>query len=281
MWPELNHTLLELTDGEFQDLTAFVYRKYGIDLSRKRKLIEGRLSNTLKAKRLTSFGQYLQLLQADRTGEEMQLFLNKITTNYSYFARENDHFEFLMNTALPALEKRRQGDLRIWSAGCSAGQEAYTIAMVMHQYFGARKSAWDTTVLATDISPGVLEKAKAGVYPEKDLEGLPAQWKQKYFTRVTADSFQVSRQLRDEVVFKSANLMEPFACKKPFDIIFCRNVMIYFDAATTSALLRKFYDATARGGYLFIGHSEAIDRKSTGYVCLGPAVYQKPQELAR
>lgn len=275
MWPE-NSTLLEITDKEFEELTKFVYGKYGIDLSRKRKLIEGRLSNTLKAKNMSTFEQYMKTLFADKTGEEMHTFLNKITTNYSYFGRENDHFDFLMNHALPSLERRRDGDLRTWSAGCSSGQEAYNIAMVMDQYFGPRKKAWDTTILATDISMNVLNKAKEGIYPEKDLEGLPPQWRQKYFARISNDTFQVNQNIRDEVIFRMSNLMEPFVYKKPFDIIFCRNVMIYFDAKTTAALLRKFYDATAKGGYLFIGHSEAIDKRSTDYVCLRPAVYQKP-----
>ncbi len=267
--------ILKITDQEFQELAKFVYGRYGIDLSRKRQLIEGRLSNTLRAKGITSFSQYMKLLFNDNSGEELHLFLNKITTNHSYFGRENEHFEFLMKVALPQLEKTRKGDLRIWSAGCSAGQEAYNIAMVMDQYFGPRKPQWDTTILATDISTNVLAKAKQGIYPAESIKELPEAWRTKYFNRLPNGNYQVCEKIRKEVVFRIFNLMDPFVYKKPFDIIFCRNVMIYFDAPTTNRTVEKFYDATANGGYLFIGHSESIDKAKSRYTYLMPAIYQK------
>ncbi len=131
---------MKITDKEFENLISFVYNNYGIDLGKKRQLIEGRLSRTLLCQKAAFlFGEYLKLIQNDKTGEEIHLFLNKITTNHSYFARENEHFDFLLKTALPQLEKTRKGDLRIWSAGCSAGQEPYNLAMVMDQYFGPKK----------------------------------------------------------------------------------------------------------------------------------------------
>ncbi|WP_458863334.1 CheR family methyltransferase [Acidaminobacterium chupaoyuni] len=278
MMPEQSSgTLIQITDREFRDLISFVYKMYGIDLTKKRGLIEGRLSNTLKAKNMTTFSEYMNFLFSDRSGEEMHTFLNKITTNYSYFARETDHFDFLMQTALPFLENRRSKDLRIWSAGCSSGQEPYNIAMAIDQYFGSRKAGWDTTILATDISTNVLSKAKEAIYPASNLEGLPPQWKKKYFSLLPNGDFQVLPSIKKEVVFRTFNLMDPFVYKKPFDIIFCRNVMIYFDAATTQKLIDKFYRATAPGGYLFIGHSESIDKRTSDYVCLKTAVYQKAE----
>jgi len=265
----------QLTDREFKDLLSFVYNTYGIDLSRKRQLIEARLSNTLKSKGISTFEQYLKILKADKTGEEITTFLNKITTNYSYFAREADHFDFLVKTALPQLTKRTNKELRIWSAGCSSGQEPYTLAMAIDQYFGDQKKHWDTAILATDISTNVLAKAQTGIYPLKDIENLPAVWKSKYFSKLGEDSYQVVPQIRKEVIYKVFNLMDPIAFKKPFDIIFCRNVMIYFDKETTRQLIERFYRATAEGGYLFIGHSETIDRSSSQYKYLQPSVYQK------
>ncbi|MEG2000367.1 MAG: protein-glutamate O-methyltransferase CheR [Evtepia sp.] len=267
--------MVHITDPEFEALISFVYKKYGLDLSKKRQLIEGRLSHTLKTKGFSNFGSYLRMVKADQQGDELHLFLNKITTNHSYFARENEHFDFLTNVALPQLEKTRRNDLRIWSAGCSAGQEAYNIAMVIDQYFGPRKILWDTTILATDISTQALAKAKEGIYTENIINGLPLTWRSKYFTKCSDDAYQVTDRIRKEVVFRLGNLMEPFDFKKPFDIIFCRNVMIYFDAVTSARLIDKFYQATAMGGYLFIGHSESIQKDQTQYTYLRPATYQK------
>lgn len=268
--------LVHLTDQEFKTLVDFVHSKYGINLIKKRVLIEGRLSQTLHQKGLSSFRQYIDLLKADQTGAEMTTFLNKITTNHSYFARENEHFNYLANTALPYMERTRSShDLRIWSAGCSAGQEAYNMAMTIDQYFGANKHLWDTTILATDISMDVLKRAQAAVYPDNNLTNVPPIWKQKYFKSLGNGTYQVCDKIRKEVVFKPLNLMEPFHFIKPFDIIFCRNVMIYFDAPTTDRLIEKFYNVIAPGGYLFIGHSEVINKEATKFRYVQPAIYQR------
>ncbi len=271
--------LIQLTDQEFKTLVNFVHSKYGINLIKKRVLIEGRLSQTLHQKGFTSFRQYIEFLQADRTGAEMTNFLNKITTNHSYFARENEHFDYLANTVLPYMERTRgnRHDLRIWSAGCSAGQEAYNIAMTIDQYFGPKKFQWDTTILATDISMDVLHRTKAAIYPENNLTNVPPIWKRKYFKLQPNGEYQVCDKIRKEVVFKPLNLMEPFYFAKPFDIIFCRNVMIYFDTPTTDRLIEKFYNVTAPGGYLFIGHSEVVNKELTKYHYVRPAIYQRKE----
>jgi len=267
--------LVKITDKEFTELVDFVYQRYGITLSKKRQLVEGRLTHTIKERGLTSFREYMQVLVNDKTGDEMINFLNRITTNHSYFARETEHFDFLIAQALPFLEKSRRGELRIWSAGCSVGQEAYNIAMTMDQYFGTRKNQWDTRILATDISMNVLDKGKAAVYPEDNIKDLPDQWKAKYFKRLPDGSFQVNENIRGEVIFRIFNLMDTFVYKKPFDIIFCRNVMIYFDQETRNNLIDKFYQATAEGGYLMIGHSEVLDKARAKYQFIKPSVYQK------
>lgn len=268
--------LIKITDGEFEKLTSYIKGKYGINLTQKRVLIEGRLTNMLREMGLTSFQQYMDVLFKDTSGGELTKLLNRITTNHSYFMRENEHFDYLKRQVLPYFEKNRPGrDLRIWSAGCSAGQEAYNIAMTIDEYFGLNKGAWDTTIFASDISMKVLESAKNAIYPVDNLKDMPATWKTKYFKDIGGGNVQVSEKIRKEVVFRPLNLMDPFNFKKPFDLIFCRNVMIYFDGPTKENLISKFYQTTAPGGFLFIGHSEVINRDNTKYRYLQPAIYQK------
>lgn len=212
--------LIKLTDDEFNKLTSFVKGRYGIDLTQKRTLIEGRLTHDLRSRGINSFQEYFKVLNSDTTGTEITNLLNRLTTNLSYFMRENEHFDFMTKEILPAWERgKKVKDLRIWSAGCSAGQEAYTTQMVIHDYFGPRKTGWDTTILATDISMKALTKAREGIYALDDLKDIPTVWKSKYFTQVPA-GLQVSEKIRKEVVFRTFNLMDSFSFKKPFDLIF-------------------------------------------------------------
>ncbi|MBP0981816.1 MAG: protein-glutamate O-methyltransferase CheR [Oscillospiraceae bacterium] len=268
--------MLKLTDQEFKELTTYVHNNYGIDLSKKRVLIEGRLSNTLMAQGYKSFSDYFQVLYADKTGNQVIQLINKLTTNYTYFMRENEHFEFLTNKVLPYLEKNRKNKtLYIWSAGCSSGQEPYSMAMAISEYFGARKGEWNTTILASDLSANVLEKAANGVYTEEEIKDIPPAWASKHLVKLKNGDYRVSEAIRKEVVFRRINLMEPFHFKNKFDLIFCRNVMIYFDGPTKEALVNKYYDWTADNGFLFIGHSESINREATKYSYIQPAIYQK------
>ena len=267
--------IVRMTDAEFNDLTSFVKQKYGIDLTKKRVLIESRLSSELSNRGFTSFRQYLDSVKQDQSGNEMTVMLNKLTTNLSFFMREQDHFTFLQQEVIPYfLKTRKNNEFRIWSAGCSSGQEAYNLAMVIDQYFGPRKGAWDTTILATDISMKVLTKAQKGIYTEQELSGLPATWRTKYLVPQSNGTFQICDKIRKEVVFRPGNLMEPFHFKRPFDLIFCRNVMIYFDGPTKDSIINKFYNATSEGGFLFIGHSESIGN-NTRYKYIKPAIYQR------
>ncbi len=269
--------MIKLTDKEFETLVKFVYDRYGINLAKKRVLIEGRLSNTLIEKGMTHFSQYMDLLFNDKTGNEVTTFLNKITTNHTYFLREYEHFDYMQKKVLPFFEEKFKNtrDVRIWSAACSSGQEPYTIAMVIDEYFGSRKSQWDTTILATDISMRALDKAKKGIYTEEEIKDIPKHWVGKYLIDKKDGTFEICPKIKKEVVFRTGNLMEPFSVKKPFDLIFCRNVMIYFDAPTKEKLINKFYDVTAKDGFLFIGHSEVINKETTKYTYLQPAIYQR------
>lgn len=268
--------MIKLTDLEFADLSQYVQRHYGINLTKKRTLIEGRLSNTLREMGLVNYRQFMDRLNQDPQGEMTTRLLNKLTTNHTFFMREKEHFDFLRSTILPSLiSRKKERVLRIWSAGCSSGQEAYTIAMVLNEYLGPEKNKWDTRILATDISSSVLDKGRIGHYPAESLELLPRPWQQRHFKDLGQGQVEILPHLRQEVIFKYLNLMEPFPFRNTFDLIFCRNVMIYFDEPTKIALVNKFFQVSSAGGFLLIGHSEVINRSQTSYQYIKPAVYQK------
>ena len=201
--------------------------------------------------------------------------LNKLTTNYTFFLREQDHFAYFQDKILPELSAKHQRDqvLSIWSAGCSSGEEPYTLSICLKEFFGTRASQWDTRVLATDISQQALSKAMAGVYqPPADM---PDAWLKRYFQREgTGGLYRVSQPIRDNVIFRSFNLMEPIRFRLKFDVIFSRNVMIYFYQPTRDALVRRFYDAMNPGAYLFISHSESLNQNPL-FQTVAPAVYRK------
>jgi len=268
----------DITEWEFIELVGFVKQNYGINLLQKKPLVCGRLSNYILQSGFHSFSEYFSHVKSDSTGQAGVILVNKLTTNHTYFLREPQHFEILERVILPqfAASEARNKDLRVWSAGCSTGEEPYTLAMIINSYFGAAKSDWDTKILATDISTAVLETAQKAVYPSKQLEPLPKHWQLQYFREVDAECSALKEIIRREVVFRRFNLMnEIFPFKKKFHIIFCRNVMIYFDAATKDELIKRFYDHLEIGGYLFIGHSESINRHESKYQFVAPAIYRK------
>ncbi|MEG0379465.1 MAG: protein-glutamate O-methyltransferase CheR [Eubacterium sp.] len=263
-----------LSDRDFIRLSEFIQKNYGINLTQKRQLITSRLASSIQARGYSDFAPFVEHLLTTKDASEMTLLLDKLTTNYTFFMREKGHFDFFQSTILPNLIEKHQKDktLSIWSAGCSTGEEPYNIAMYLLDYLGTRASGWDTRILATDISNRVLEAAKKGVYELPDT--LPAGWKQKYFLPAENGRFQVAPAVRNNVIFQSFNLMSPIRFRQKFDLIFCRNVMIYFDQPTKDALVTRFYDATAPGGYLLIGFSENLSLNSP-YHRLGPSTFQK------
>ncbi len=269
--------MLSINESDFQRLVQFVKNNYGIDLSKKKQLITGRLSNTIMSMGFTNFQSYVDYLIKNKKPEDLELMLNKLTTNYTYFMREETHFKLLEETILPYLEKTKKDKvLSIWSAGCSSGEEPYTISMILKEYFGSKASMWDTRVLATDISQNALGAAANAVYDESSLKELPAGWKSKYFRSAGQPGvYTVSNEIKSNVIFRTFNLMDPIKFRLKFDVIFCRNVMIYFDMATKEALVNRFYQATNPGGYLLIGHSEGLNKDTTPYKYLKPATYRK------
>ena len=200
--------------------------------------------------------------------------LNRLTTNYTFFMRETEHFDFFTRVILPDLVRKHQSrkTMAIWSAGCSSGEEPYNLSMYIKDYLGAQARFWDTRILATDISQKALANAKKGIYELPDT--LPPAWRKKYFTRVEGTRYAVSKEIRDNVIFQTFNLMDPIKFRVKFDVIFCRNVMIYFDQPTKDALVRRFYDATVPGGYLMISHSENLS-KDAPYRTVAPSTFQK------
>ena len=268
---------MNIEDADFVRLRDYVKTNFGVNLEKKRTLIEGRLSNMIIQEGFNGFHDYLEAVFSDSTGGKINILMTKLTTNYTYFMREEKHYKFMTDVALPYWTSTLQSkDLRIWSAGCASGEEAYTTVMVLSEYFGASKNGWDTTVLATDISTRVLEMGKNGVYPEEHFENLPAAWKSKYFTKVGSEEYKVTPAMAKEVVFGQFNLMGDFSrFKKKFHIIFCRNVMIYFDAQTKAALVKRFHDVLETGGYLFIGMSETLSGLSGEFEHVSPAIYRR------
>ena len=267
--------LTTISNEDFHKLVKFIHAHYGIDLSQKRQLVTSRLSSLLSQKGYHDFGPFVADLLKKQDQADMELVLNRLTTNYTFFMREQEHFDFFQRTILPELVKRHQRDkvLAIWSAGCSSGEEPYNISIYIKEFLGVQASQWDTRILATDISQKALASAKRGVYELPDT--IPAAWKKKYFVPVRGTSqYMVAPVLRDNVIFQTFNLMDPIKFKLKFDVIFCRNVMIYFDQPTKDALVQRFYDATVPGGYFMISHSENLG-KNAPYKTVAPSTFQK------
>jgi len=271
----------ELTDQEFEKISVKVMDLCGINLHNgKRELVKARLSKRLRKLGLSSYEAYMRFVENDRTGAELANMIDALSTNVTQFFRESQHMDHLRDDLLPKLSRERGGErqprLRIWSAGCSSGEEPYTIAMVLRETL-ADIDRWDVKLLATDISNNVLAKAREGIYEEGRLRDVPTALRNKYFHLVEAGPpkrFQTSNALRSMVHFARLNLLDPWPMKGPFDFIFCRNVMIYFDQPTRQQLITRFSELLAPGGALFIGHSESLSGIRHKLRQLYPTVYQ-------
>jgi len=269
---------MELNQKEFELLREYIKSNYGINMGDEKKtLVYSRLRSLLKKLNFDDFASYYQYLINDKSGEAAAVFINKITTNHTFFMRESEHFEYLTQTVLPWVEKKfaNTKDLRLWCAACSSGEEAYTLQMVVQEYF-TTKSGWNLEILATDISEKVLQQASVGIYSKDSVQTLPKEWYNKYFKVYDEDNVIVSDSLKKHITFRKFNLMQqsmPF--KKPMQVIFCRNVMIYFDATTREALVNRLYSIIESDGYFFIGHSESLSNINTKFNYIKPAIYKK------
>ena len=277
----LESSLMAMSDKEFQQLRDLVYARLGINLTeKKRSMLIGRLQKLLRTSGFKSFQDYYDYLVNEPNMTAMTELVNRVTTNYSFFYRGKSHFEFFTQRAFPelldTLRRKNSRDIRIWTAGCSTGEEPFMIIMLMMEYLEREYGLWGGGILATDISEKALKYALAGIYPEDRAKELPKQLRLKYFNKLADGHLAVKDMVKKEVVFRKFNLKNKhFPFKEPFQIIFCRNVMIYFDRPTRDKLLQQFYEVTETGGYLFIGHSETLGRDQQLYRYIMPAVYQK------
>ena len=280
-----------LNDGEFHKFRKLIYEIAGISLSdRKRELVKSRLARRLRFYDLTSYGEYYDLLcDPKRSNGEIEHFINALTTNKTEFFRESHHFDYLRNTLFPALRQAtlsgREKKVRIWCAASSTGQEPYTLAMTMLDYFGP-SSDWDLRLLASDIDTQVLATASEGIYPESEMEGLSPALQKKHFIRESRGNdptWRAKPELRKLITFRQLNLIEPnWPIRIQFDAIFCRNVMIYFDQSTQSKLVERFSEYLVPEGMLFIGHSESLFSISDQFDSLGDTIYKaKPSTTSQ
>lgn len=271
----------KLSDREFSLFSRLVYEKAGINLHEgKKELVRSRLSRRLRAKKMSQFKEYYKFLMADDSGEELIHMLDAISTNLTSFFREPKHFAFLEQTALPSVTsigKSPKRPLNIWSAGCSSGEEPYTLSICLHE-FSESQPELNFRILATDISTKMLGTATNGVYHGSQVQTIAPNVLRKYFQRGQgnwAGHFRLKPFVRKTIEFKRLNLMEPFPFSTKFQIIFCRNVMIYFDKQTQSRLVNKYYDSLVSGGFLFIGHSESLMGTEHHFKYVQPTIYQK------
>ena len=273
-----------LSDADYSFVASLLYSRFGIQLGKqKRVLVAGRLTKRVRQLGLNSFHEYFDYLRADSSGNELSEFINRLTTNHSFFYREKDHYEFLKANVFPAIKKRLARDpryqTRMWSAGCAAGEEVYTLALVLRDFFGSAADSADFGLLATDISLAALKLAQEGRYASQKLSELPPGLRTANFREVEPDLFEVSQEIRRMVLFKRLNLMaDTYPLKNTFDVIFCRNVMIYFDQVSRARLVQAFHRFVKPGGYLFIGHSETILRADCPFEYVSPAIYKKADE---
>ena len=268
-----------MTDLEFRRISMYLKDRYGIDMTHKKEIMDGRLSNMIRIRGFDNYDAYMNALMQDPSGEMEKELVNLLSTNHTYFMREFEHFEYMKKVVLPYLRKREENiqDLRIWCGAASSGEEPYTLAMLLVDFFGLEHDKWDTTVLATDISTGVLQTAVRGVYKKEQIAELPDNWKRRFFRSVgEGEYFAITDELKNEVLFRQFNLMDDFPFRKKLHVIFLRNVMIYFDRPTKQNLIKKLYDVLEPGGYLFVGRTETIEKGNVPFELVEPSIFRKP-----
>lgn len=264
----------ELTPAQFTRITTLLYDHAGIRMREgKEGLVRARLAKRLRRLGLPDFDAYLSHVEREPDRSEFAEMIDALTTNKTSFLREASHFDYLRDEVFPTLT----GSVRLWSAGCSSGEEPYTLAMLLNESFSG-STPRDTRILATDISHRVLGTAKAGLYPTDLMSDVPGAWLQKYWTKKrdgAREVYEAGPALRRLVHFAKLNLMEKWPMQGPFDAILCRNVMIYFDKGTQQRLVERYHALLKPGGHLFVGHSESLTGLTHRFRYVQPAVYVK------
>ena len=265
-----------LTKHDFEFIQGLVYQQTGIVIGdHKREMIYRRLSRRMRDLNLQKVTDYCDLLRAESAGE-MVNFINAVTTNLTSFFRENHHFEFLENEFFPEFIRSGKRRLRIWSSACSTGEEPYTLAMTMAKCLDSKLKSIDAKILATDLDTQVIATARQGHYDSSRLKDLSSAIRSAWFDTVPgSDHYQVKERLKQLITFNKLNLLGGWPMKGKFDVIFCRNVLIYFDKPTQESLVKRFYDVLQPGGCLMLGHSESILKGSRDFVHIGKTIYQR------
>jgi chemotaxis protein methyltransferase CheR len=286
MLPNSNHKTnnissgidMQLSEQEFNFIRQVIEKNTGIILGgNKKQLVQGRLARRVRELALDSFAAYCDYV---RNGgpEELSNLVNAITTNVTSFFRESHHFDALKAVMLPEAVGRneRSRRLRIWSAGCSSGEEPYSIAMAAAEFLGNQRG-WDFKILATDIDSEILATAARGEYSGERIQGISDERKQRWFMPISGrpGTFQIKADIQSMIAFKPLNLMGDWPMRGPFDVIFCRNVMIYFDQSTRERLLERYAQLLAPGGYLCLGHSESIHMQHAVFKLVGRTIYRR------
>lgn len=273
-----------LQKSEFDELQDYIHSTLGIWLPEgKMTMVEQRIRPLVVDAGLPTFSDFIRLRLRSPSPTDLTEFVNRITTNHTYFARESEHFDYLKQTVLPelvpGLKRDGQGTpiFRMWCCAASRGHEPYTLAMLQRQYFGNDYPNWDAGLLATDISERSLKYAIRGVYPDDEVQALPADMRQKFFNK-RGNEWEVHQNLRKDVLFRSFNLNNStYRFRRPFDVVFCRNVLIYFNMPTKLEVVGKLCGQMKLGGYLFLGLAESIGRGTAGLKYVQPGVYKKIQ----
>ena len=268
-----------ITDTEFNTICTYVKINFGLNFDMtKKSLVADRLSKLMGKQNMPDFKHFYDYILSDIKGTAISELVDGLTTHYTFFLREKEHLSFFKKVVLPYLREctSKDRDLRIWSAGCSTGEEAYTLAFIINEYFSTKAHLWDTRILATDISHKVLDIAETGVYSKDNIDPLPTKWKELYFKEYDNNSVRIIDSIKNKIFFRTFNLIrENYIFKKSFQAIFCKNVLIYFDAQTKFEIQKKFYDILDYGGYLFLGQSEALNTDKLKFKNVLPSVYQK------
>lgn len=270
---------IELTESDFRKISSFIYEQSGIHLhDGKRELVKARLGKRIREGQFQSFRDYYQHVIKDNTGQELLHLLDSISTNFTSFFREPQHFEYLTHRFLPEIVKRKRNrQLSFWSAGCSSGEEVYSIAITLLEAL-EDASSWRIKILGTDISTRVLKMARAGIYTMDQVQTIAKPLLRKYFLRGEKQwngFVKIKDEVKKFISFSRLNLMEPFSFRELFDCIFFRNVMIYFDKKTQAALVNRVFEQLSKGGILMVGHSESLSGIRHPFRYVQPAIYVK------
>ncbi|KLN60045.1 hypothetical protein WH96_14480 [Kiloniella spongiae] len=275
---DTNEREFPFSDQEFKTLTQMVYDRTGIVLKdNKKNMVYGRLARRLRKLKMYSFKEYLTYLDSPDGANETGMLINAITTNLTKFFRESHHFKHLFTACEKIIQAQtNRGEdrrLRLWSAGCSSGEEPYSIAIVMNELL-KRTPSIDIKILATDLDTGMLQTGMSGIYSKKSVENMPDKFRTKYTQEISESQVQMSSELRSLITFKQLNLLEKWLMKGPFDVIFCRNVMIYFDQPTKISLGKRYAELLRTDSWLYIGHSESLPEE-TNLKLIGKTIYQR------